>query len=122
MILLFSMRISTVLEMCRIDKYAERAAEEALNSPLMYQFGAIVINGGKQLSIGYNNGKKHAEVHALEQLSTKQTKGAVLIVVRVNKSGLAMSKPCVNCHKRILDFGIKRVYYSTTAGIKKYKC
>ena len=99
-----------------MEKLAKRAATEALNSPLPYQLGSLVIKGGKTLAIGYNNGKKHAEVHALTQLTVKQAKGGDLIVVRVNKKGLAMSKPCKNCQATIMLYGIKRVYYTDSDG------
>jgi deoxycytidylate deaminase len=57
---------------------------------------------------GYMGGT-HAECDALMRAS----KGDVLIVVRLHKSGkLSCSKPCKRCLKMAKEFGIKRIFFT----------
>lgn len=64
----------------------------------------------------------HAEVaaikRAIRQLSEKELKRAVLVSVRVKydhglQPRFGMSKPCEGCQRAIVEFGIRRVYYTT---------
>lgn len=58
----------------------------------------------------------HAEVKAIRQaqaLIGEDLSGTVLYVARSYKSGEpAMSKPCVDCEKAIIEAGIKKVVYT----------
>lgn len=107
--------------MCRMEKFVAKASDIAVHSNYPYQLGALVFKGGKILSMGHNKIGVHAEVVALNQLKPHQTKGADLIVVRVAKTGLAMSKPCPICQVVIKNRGIKRVYYTTRNGMNAMK-
>lgn len=107
--------------MCRMEKFVMRASEQALSSDYMYQLGALVFKGGKILAVGNNKANVHAEVDALNQLKPHQTKGADLVVVRISKTGLAMSKPCPICQIVIRNRGIKRVFYTTRNGMNTMK-
>lgn len=107
--------------MCRMERFVEKAANVAVESDYLYQLGALVFKGGKILSLGHNKIGSHAEVDALNQLKPHQTRGADLLVVRVSKTGLAMSKPCPICQIVIKNRGIKRVFYTTRNGMRIMK-
>jgi len=94
----------------------DRASANAINSPLSYQLGAVIFKGGKIISSGYNSGWVHAEHSALKKLKPNRAKGADILVVRVNKTGLTMAKPCDNCQLRLRKNGIKRVFYTNANG------
>jgi len=102
--------------MCRLNKFVNYAIDEANYSPLRYQLGAIIFKGGSILSRGYNYESVHAEHSALKKLKPHQTEGADILVVRINTKGLAMAKPCTDCHKKLVNNGIRRVFYSDNDG------
>ena len=102
--------------MCRLDKFTNYAIDEANYSPLKYKLGAIIFKGGSILSRGYNYDTIHAEEHALKKLKPHQIEGADILVVRINTTGLAMAKPCKKCHSKLVENGIKRVFYSNNEG------
>jgi len=101
--------------MCRSTRLKRRARNEANNSPLMYQLGAVIFKGGKMLSSGFNYGSIHAE-HSAIRRAKMDIRGADIFVVRVNKTGFAMAKPCPNCQLLLKENGIKRAFYSNSNG------
>ena len=92
-----------------------------------HRMGAVVVQGRKIISIGYNNSKTHsrsqgpyrqvhAETHALDQAGTDAF-GATLVVVRRKADGtLGTSRPCVSCVKAALKAGVKRIIYANDEG------
>jgi deoxycytidylate deaminase len=56
----------------------------------------------------------HAEMHACFRAPKFALRGAVMYVVRLTQSGHRMtySEPCKECAKRIVKFGIAKVFYS----------
>ena len=74
--------------------------------------------GSRSQGAGYSKYTIHAERAALKAVGDNMLlRGAVLVVVRVNKLGeLACSKPCHGCmchlQKAMDAHGLRRVYYS----------
>ena len=90
-----------------------------------YNLVAIVERGGGILSIGFNdmvrthpeyyNGKHdkgiHAEYAALKQAADPN--GANLHIFRFRKNGtLGDSRPCPDCYRRIISYGVKKIFYT----------
>lgn len=106
---------------------ALRAAE---TSECIQKHGAILVRSGSVLSIGINKWRNnlapvqdiyingclesisiHAEVDALSRVANAN--GATLYVARLRKDGSsALSKPCLNCEKKIREAGITKVIYT----------
>lgn len=92
-----------------------------------YRMVAILIKGGKIVSMGTNsvgppaffiryseNRGRHAEVRCLFGLDKKYTKGATLYVVGVTAFGnTILSKPCKGCEDFIKKMGLRKVIYHT---------
>jgi len=76
-----------------------------------YKHCAIVMKGGNILSTGYNKGKKHAEIAALEKLWPDKRKGTTIISLRFTNHGLSNSMPCKNCRKYLQDNKVTKVQY-----------
>ena len=74
--------------------------------------------GSRSQGAGYSKYTIHAERAALKAVGDNSLlRGAVLVVVRLNKMGeLACSKPCHGCmchlQKAMDTHGLRRVYYS----------
>jgi len=99
--------------------------------------GAVVVKGGRVLSIGWNKNRNHpmfvspehiksdcsyhAEEVAIREAGEGNVRGAVIYVARVNKNGYDRdSKPCPKCASLIEKVGIKRIVYTTEAGEINY--
>ena len=107
------------------------ATKVAANSPhTNFKMGCVITNKKKQLvSVGINQYKTHPlqykygskhkwAIHA-ELAALAQSLGDAyhLYVVRLKKSGgLGMAKPCKACATAILEFGVEKVYWSTSDG------
>lgn len=120
-----------------ILKRAIKVAEESQYYP--FQIGALVFKGSRIFAEGKNkvgssarikNRDKfikcsvHAEADVLSKLSNDKTKGASLIIIRLNAGTKKMSngKPCEVCQRMIYEKGIKKVYISDSNGkIVEYK-
>ena len=102
------------------------AVQEAYRSGQNFKHGAVIVRSGKVLSSGHNKVTTrcpshmysiHAEMAAIKQSNVKNNLDmSHLYVVRVNKCGLAESKPCAKCQQYMRIHGIKRVFYSTGNG------
>ncbi len=92
-------------------------------------FTFILKNGGKVVSIGWNNplpsnkAKKmgyewadiHSELDSILKLGEEDCKRYTLVNIRLNRFGkIGMSKPCKTCQKVLQLFKFKKVYYSVT--------
>jgi deoxycytidylate deaminase len=109
----------------RFLKIAYRAAKKSTGE---YRLGAVLVQRGKPISVGYNKynrtnklAKKffgvpsiHAECDALHKAGATNIRGSVVYVARVRPRGeLALSRPCDNCMNLLRTKGIRRVVYST---------
>lgn len=100
------------------------AINAAAASEMKQQHGAVVVKGGRVLSIGinklknnpehvqeYNKCSVHAEADALSRV--KNPAGCTVYVARINNSGNTMfSRPCDNCHKLMVSLGVSKVIYT----------
>lgn len=133
---------SNELELYNKDfKYLGLAAEIAESSKMLMRHGAVVTCKNQVIGCGYNVNRiqfkdnfignacsLHAEMNALRQAITQKPKTALkqnltMYVVRCNKSGkLIDSAPCANCHKKMVESGIRTLVYSSPEGkiIKQY--
>lgn len=104
-----------------------KATRLAAISSSKFRHGAIIVKSGRVLAVGVNRDTNHpdivtdpltgaslhAEVAALKACKKSDLRGATIYVARVGKMGQqAMSKPCVNCQKALIEAGIDRVYFT----------
>lgn len=65
----------------------------------------------------------HAETDAIKKarriLSEKQLKHTKMYVCRISvgRSKWALAKPCIGCYRAILEYNIKKVYYTCSPGV-----
>lgn len=89
-------------------------------------YASLRTNKGKLLAIATNDEFYHAEINVINKVLKKFSKkelqelcfkggGFVIEVVRINKhkEGFLLSKPCINCQKRIENCpGIIKIFHS----------
>lgn len=127
--------------MSRDTKIIQKAVEQALNSTQTFKHGAVITGpGGKIICMGYNKGNRtkilnkiftctHAEMDVLNKLINSYLKPKygkkyrdyikryTIWVTRIeNDRSLGIktsfSKPCFYCSKELINWGIKKVYYT----------
>lgn len=102
------------------------------NSALTNKHSACVIRGDRIITFGYNKCIKksiirdqtikftiHAEVDALCKVDNKLLRGLDILIIRLGNSRtkkLRNSRPCNACIDRLLQYGIRKVYYSNEDG------
>jgi tRNA(Arg) A34 adenosine deaminase TadA len=105
------------------------AIKEALNSKYKHRIGAVIVKGGRILSVGHNKvghrakhgiweSSVHAEIHAISKLLKPKyhdkLQGCKIFVARVKKSGqIGLAKPCPCCLSFIKSVGIREIIYTT---------
>jgi deoxycytidylate deaminase len=88
-----------------------------------HKLGCVIVRGSRILGIGHNMMKTHAKsnhsfksVHAEFMAilnSGRNIRGATAYIFREQKNGIpAMSRPCKDCWKLLMEYGIKNVVYS----------
>jgi deoxycytidylate deaminase len=99
-----------------------------------HKHGAIIYNGRKIVSRGFNSSKTHpladrrydysclhAELDAIIK-ARGPVRNSSMAIVRVNNSGKLMnSKPCSYCMKLLKEKGIRYLTYSINGGVKKIR-
>lgn len=109
-----------------MDQFLLVAKQQALKSNMDHKHGSVIVYKNKIIAKGYNHHvnyynhkhSMHAEIDAITKIKKIPIDFSMcdMYVVRVSNESdaiLKLSKPCKNCVKTILEFGIKRVYYST---------
>ena len=88
------------------------------SSSATFLHGSIVLKGGAIISRASNRGLKHAEVNAISKIHPDKRNGLTVWSIRTSRAGtkVAEAKPCADCHDFMKANGVKKVYYSTTAG------
>jgi deoxycytidylate deaminase len=88
-------------------------------SNIKHKLAAFIIKGGTIRATGYNkrsfDGSIHAEIDAIRKMRFQKggSQGCDLYVYRFHADGgYALAKPCVPCMEKIIEVGIKRVFYS----------
>ena len=124
----------SVFPMCNIknQQFVEHAIKMAKKSTMEHKHGAVIVLHNEIIATGYNYRQYyrchgfsvHAEVDALTKVKNRKNmlSEAEMYVVRIsrfnptcpNEFCIKMSKPCRECSKAIMKYGIRRVYYSTT--------
>lgn len=111
----------------RDRRYLKLATNVALSSTERMKHGAVIVKGGRVLSVGINKFRNHptiipsehiktscsvhAEVDALRKI--KKASGATIYISRVNKRGQErLSRPCPNCYDAIRDAGITKIVFT----------
>jgi deoxycytidylate deaminase len=93
-------------------------------SEMKQRHGAVVVRGGRVLSIGinklkndpehvqeYNKCSVHAEADALYRV--KIPAGSTVYVARINNAGeTRLSRPCSNCYSLMKSLGVSKVIYT----------
>lgn len=111
----------------RDERFLERALELAKLSTCRQKHGAIIVKGGRVLSVGINANRNdpthsypshslstHAEAAALKAIRGDECRGSKIYVARLlrnDSSGL--SRPCDLCYLKIRRAGIKEIIYTT---------
>lgn len=136
--LIFHLLLRIKIDMPRIDKHIQtaikRIKENEFNPNLCAHMSAIIVKGGKIVSIGRNKPKMntyiknrahhencasiHAEIDAIFKVRRKiDLKGCDMYVARITKHGdHGMAAPCPMCMRTIERYGIKRVFYTLSDG------
>lgn len=108
----------------KLPGFLNAARRQSYRSSMRVCVGAVISNGGRLISVGYNQKKTHpltntftlhAEAHAIIacRYNTPRLDGSILWVARDTVNGMpAMAKPCGDCMRLIVAAGIKRVYYT----------
>jgi deoxycytidylate deaminase len=112
----------------RQRSYLDLAARAAESSEAEQRHGAVVVKGGRVMSLGVNKWRNrdmiktagsgynehltvHAEIDALARVSNP--KGAVIYIARISKSGQEkLSMPCERCAEALMVAGIKQIIYT----------
>lgn len=110
------------------------ARKAALRSKFKHRLGAVIVKGGRVLSVGTNairytkylpNRKYPESVHAEEAAIVRLLQsrrqddlvGADIYVCRVNRNGQPrLARPCPSCEALIHAVGIRNVYWTTNDG------
>jgi deoxycytidylate deaminase len=107
------------------DTYLKIAAEIAKKSTMTQKHGCVIVYKKQVIATGYNtmpnmfNHSLHAEINAIKKVKNRRyiLKDCDLYIVRIGPDSLEnvlkYSKPCANCTKCILNYKIRRVFYST---------
>lgn len=113
----------------RQSYFLECAAKIAQKSVMEHQHGAIIVLDNNIIATGFNylyehmchTKSIHAEVDALLNVKGRRRNmlgDAEMYVVRIGKKSmdrpLKYSRPCCDCQKAIMKYGIRKVYYSTS--------
>lgn len=97
------------------------AHEEALKSVETFRHGAALMRRNSVVAFGRNKNVNsvglpsiHAEMDACWKLDkNERVRDLHLVVVRVTKTGLACSKPCVSCLRSLKQRGIRKITFTT---------
>lgn len=107
-------------------KWLRRATRLARMGTCRTRHGAVIVKGGRLLSVGINVNRNspqdkavppteiavHAEEAALRALGG-EARGAKIYVARVLRNDQpALSRPCDRCYEAIVAAGIKEIIYT----------
>lgn len=97
--------------------YIKMAIKEAAKARHHHQLAAVLVRGGKIISIAHNHSHVHAEHAALNRAWRSGTEGATMFVIRVKRSGMiGLAKPCKMCVDRMMQAGVRKVVYTDNEG------
>ena len=112
-----------------------RILNESYSTHIQHRHAAVVVKGGRVLSMGRNRNKTHpesvmrsdgerilktihAELDAISRVKNKeQLRGATIYVARLGRNGYpGMSCPCKMCQELINRHGLKKAVFTTEYG------
>lgn len=110
----------------QLPSFFRLAKNVSKHSEHRYKIGAVLVNGGRVISVGFNKCKFnsvysypdrlsiHAEAQCIKTSGRESARGAILFVYREDRFGMpATSKPCDYCMSLLKEVGIKKVLYTT---------
>lgn len=110
----------------RLNRLFNVAIKELTKSTYRHQMGAVIFDGNKVISRGYNKTKTHPWLAKHNEWATTHAECDAIIKSRVDLRGcsifvarntaggkIALAKPCVNCQRILVQVGITEVYYTT---------
>lgn len=112
--------------------------EHPFKKEMGFLHSSLIVRGGSVLAIGVNmpnqNGfirsysnfetnQVHSEFHCVNQIRRKiDLNGCAMYNCRITRSNkVAISKPCPACSQMIINYGFKKVVYTTDIGIEVLK-
>jgi deoxycytidylate deaminase len=111
----------------RQQTYIDIAMKLAQKSVMEHKHGAVIVISNEVIAMGFNHKQEfmchqrsiHAEVDAILKVKGRNKcllNDAEMYVVRIGtvrmNFPLKYSKPCCECQKVIMKYGIRKVYYS----------
>jgi len=104
-------------------KFFRLAEKIAYKSDHRVKIGAVLVNKGQVLNVGYNKVGKthprydwflHAELDACLGIHRHDLSGASLYLFRINRLGTIFNcRPCETCQSVLKELGVKSVCYTT---------
>lgn len=100
------------------------------NSDCTTKVGAVLERGGRILAVAYNNMgsrklgnyvySRHAESNLLNNTDAY---GATVYVYREHAQTRQplLARPCTKCYSRLVEAGVKTIFYTTSVGWTKEK-
>jgi deoxycytidylate deaminase len=88
-----------------------------------HKIGCVISKSGHPVSVGFNKDKSHtgfdygvhAEPSAMWTSGREYIDNSTITIYRETKNGFpAMARPCPVCMKLLKNFGIRKVYYTTS--------
>ena len=107
-------------------RHIHRALRLASLSTMRSKHGALLVAGGKVLSVGVNTQRNdvaphidhihvsdHAEANAIRSVGSEALSKMTMYVARINYAGMPMySRPCVYCQQLIKTMKLKGVIHT----------
>ncbi len=111
------------------SKYIELSRKMAEKSTYKFRVGCVIVRGSRIVGFGWNDGVKtharsphpfksvHAEFDAVLSARGESVAGCDVYVCRIHADGsFAIAKPCKHCEAMLRKLGVRRVFFSTSAG------
>jgi deoxycytidylate deaminase len=106
-------------------RYLNFARNVSKHSKYKIKVGCVIAKGNRPISVGFNKVKYnklwanpwrktlHAEVNAIRTSGKDYVKNTTAYIYRETAKGIpAMARPCDDCMQKLINFGVKKIYYS----------
>lgn len=110
----------------------QRATDIASTSLYRFKVGAALYKGSSVINVACNTSQyigyrkfmfardcdptRHAEMRAIHNINREVVTGSDILVVRLGRTGLTNSKPCIACMRVLKLCQIRRCWYSDYNG------
>lgn len=118
-----------------ITAYEQRWLDSAVNLTSLakheqWRVGALLVKGGRVLSMGVNRYRNHPSKVGIEGVSyhaeevalkrAGDARGATIYVARVTRSGImGLARPCERCQELLAEHGVHTAVWTTPTGYGK---